>query len=136
MLKIGGYINILIGLAHLIGLLWANTMFEVTGIGQEMKDLSEIHSSLPYLLTILAALFFFVFGYYGLSAENKHKKLPFLKPVIFTITVIYILRGIGGLAVTTGQRTDLILEILYSLVALIIGLLYLFGGLKIRKSAN
>ncbi|MFC2104355.1 hypothetical protein ACFLS4_03270 [Bacteroidota bacterium] len=136
MLKIGGYINILIGAAHLIGLIWANTMFEVTGIGQEMKELSEINSSLPYLLTILVALIFFVFGYYGLSAKNKLKKLPFLKPVIFLIAVIYILRGIGGLAVTAGQRTDLILEILYSLVALIIGLLYLLGGLKIRNSAN
>lgn len=30
MLQIGGYINIVIALGHLIGLFWAEKMFEVT----------------------------------------------------------------------------------------------------------
>jgi nitrate reductase gamma subunit len=43
MLKLGGYINILIAIGHIIGLIWADKMFEVTGIENEMTKLAKIH---------------------------------------------------------------------------------------------
>jgi len=79
MLKIGGDINIIIALGHIIGLFWAEQMFEVTGIGKEMTELAQTHSSLPYLLTIFVSIVFFIFKLYGLSADGKFRKLPFLK---------------------------------------------------------
>ncbi|MDP2301815.1 MAG: hypothetical protein Q8N03_05250 [Ignavibacteria bacterium] len=97
LLRLGGYINILISVAHLIGLIWSEQMFEVTGIGKEMNELAQIHSSFPYLLTVFVAILFFIFGLYGLSADGKFRKLPFLKLVIFSIAGIYIFRGIGEL---------------------------------------
>lgn len=130
MLKIGGYINIVIAVGHIVGLFWADKMFEVTGIGKEMNELSQIHSILPYLLTILVAVVFFIFGLYGLSADGKFKKLPFLKPVIFLISFTYIIRGLGELIVDKIQGTSSTTETMYSLIALIIGLLFLVGGLK------
>lgn len=60
MLRLGGYINILIAIAHLVGVFWAEQMFEVTGIGKEMQELSQVHFSLPYLLTIVTAIIFFL----------------------------------------------------------------------------
>ncbi len=95
MLKIGGYSNILIAIGHLVGLFWADKMFEVTGIGKEMTELAQTHSSLPYLLTIFVAIVFFIFGLYELSADNKFRKLPFLKTVVFLIAGIYLLRGLS-----------------------------------------
>ena len=131
MLKLGGYINIIIAIGHIIGLFWADKMFEVTGIGKEMTELAQTHSSLPYLLTIFVAIVFFIFGLYGLSADNKFRKLPFVKPVIFTIAVIYLLRGIGELIFDLEkQQANQFLEITYSLIAVFIGLLFLIGGLK------
>jgi len=130
MLKLGGYINILIAIVHIIGLFWADKMFEVTGIGNDMRELASIHSSLPYLLTILVAIAFFIFGLYGLSAENRFRKLPFLKIGIFSIAGIYIFRGLGKLLFDTIRGTHSTVETAYSLIALIIGLLFLFGGLK------
>ena len=131
MLKLGGYINIIIAIAHLIGLFWADQMFEVTGIGKEMTELAQYHSSLPYLLTIFVSVVFLIFGLYGLSADNKFRRLPFLKPIIFTIAGIYLLRGIGELIYDLEkQQADQFLEITYSLVAVFIGLLFLLGGLK------
>jgi len=97
MLRLGGYINILIAIGHIVGLIWAEQVFEVTGIGNEMKELSEVHSTLPYLMTVFVAIVFFIFGLYGLSADNKFRKLPFLKPVIFIIAGIYMFRGLGGI---------------------------------------
>ena len=135
MLKLGGYINIIIAIAHLLGLVWADIMFEVTGIGKEMTELAQYHSSLPYLLTIFVSVVFLIFGLYGLSADNKFKRLPFLKPIIFTIAGIYLLRGIGELILDSGkQQENQFLEIIYSLIAVFIGLLFLIGGLKKWKT--
>jgi hypothetical protein len=131
MLKIGGYLNILIAIAHLIGLIWAKKMFEVTGIGREMEELALIHSSFPYLLTVLVAIFFFIFGLYGLSAAGQFRELPFLKLGIFTIAGIYLLRGVGELLFDMQmQEAHSFLETFYSLIAVVIGLLFLVGGLK------
>jgi len=137
MLKFGGYINIIIAIGHIIGLFWADKMFEVTGIGKEMTELAQIHFSLPYLLTIFIAIIFFTFGLYGLSADNKFRQLPIIKPVIFIIAGIYLLRGIGELIFDLEkQQTNQFSEISYSLIAVFIGLLFLIGGLKKWKLAT
>lgn len=130
MLKLGGYINIIIAIGHIVGLIWADKMFEVTGIENEMKELAQIHFSLPYLLTIFVGIVFFIFGLYGLSADNKFKKLPFLKLGIFAIAGIYLFRGLGELVFDTLDKTNSLTETTYSLIALTIGLLFLIGGLK------
>lgn len=134
MLKLGGYINILIAVAHIAGLFCADKMFEITGIGKEMTELAQIHSLLPYILTIFVSIVFFIFGLYGLSADNKFRQLPFLKPIIFAIAVIYLLRGIGELiSDLEKQEANQFLEIIYSFIAVFIGLLFLIGGLKKLK---
>lgn len=130
MLKLGGYVNILIAIAHIVGLFWAERMFEVTGIGNEMNELKETHSSLPYLLTIFVSIMFLVFGLYGLSADEKIKKLPFLKFGIFAIAGIYIFRGLGEIIIDISQQALPITETIYSFIALAIGFLFLIGGLK------
>jgi hypothetical protein len=130
MLKLGGYLNIIIAIAHIIGLFWAEQMFEKTGAGEGMKELSKIHSSFPYLLTAFVAIIFFVFGIYGILADNKTKKLPCLKFGIFTIAFIYHFRAIGEQSYNILKGTTAISETIQSIVALIIGLLFLFGGLK------
>lgn len=130
MLRLGGYINIIIAIGHIVGLFWADKMFDVTGVGKEMAELAQTHSTLPYLLTIFVAIVFFIFGLYGLSADNKFRKLPFLKPVIFLIAGIYLMRGLGELITDNIQRTNSTTETIYSLFALTVGLLFLIGGLK------
>ena len=136
MLKLGGYINLIISVGHIIGLIWADKMFEVTGISEKMIEHAQIHSSLPYVLTIFVAVVFFIFGLYGLSADDKFRKLPFLKPVIFLIAGIYLLRGFGGLIASGIQEIDSISQMLYSLIAVAIGLLFLIGGVRKWKRIN
>ncbi|CAM1353386.1 MULTISPECIES: hypothetical protein [Tenacibaculum] len=130
MLKIGGYINIVIAFGHLIGLFWAEQMFERTGVTKEMAKLTQIHFSYPYLLTFFVAIIFFVFGTYGLSASGKIRKLPYLKLGVFTIALIYLFRGIGEQSYNIIKGTTTQLETIQSIIALIIGLLFLFGGLQ------
>lgn len=132
MLRLGGYINILISFLHIIGLFWADQMFEITGIADGMAlAAQQIHPLYPYFITVVVAFFFFVFGLYGLSADNKIRKLPFVKPVTFLIAVIYLFRGIGEIIFDMDmQQAHPLLETTYSLIAVFIGLLYLIGGLR------
>ncbi len=130
MLKIGGILNIIIAVAHIIGLFWAEQMFEKTGAGEGMKELVQIHYSIPYLLTVFVAIIFFIFGIYGVLADSKTRKLPFLKIGIFAIAFIYLFRGIGEQSYNLIKGTTTTSETIQSVVALIIGLLFLFGGLK------
>ncbi|MGE0930988.1 hypothetical protein [Peijinzhouia sedimentorum] len=136
MLRLGGYINLLIAILHIIGLFWADKMFEITGIADGMALAAQkIHPMYPYFITIVVAIFFFVFGLYGLSADNRIRKLPFVKPVTFLIAGIYLLRGIGELIFDMNmQRTNPFLETTYSLVSIFIGLLFLIGGIIKWKS--
>jgi len=129
MLKLGGYINILIAMGHIVGLFWADEMFEVTGIGKEMTELAQTHTSLPFLLTIFVAIVFFIFGLYGLSVAKIIRKLPFQKTVIFSIAGIYLLRGFGELIADNMRGTNALSETIYSIFAIAIGLLFLLGGL-------
>ncbi len=132
MLRLGGYLNILIAILHIVGLFWADKMFEVTGISDGMALAAQnIHPMYPYFITVVVAIFFFVFGMYGLSADGKIRKLPYLKPVIFLIAGIYLLRGIGELIFDMEmQQANQILETSYSLIAVLIGLLFLIGGIR------
>ncbi len=134
MLKFAGYINILIAIGHIVGLIWAKQLFEKSGIENEMNELAQIHWSLPYLITILVAVIFLIFGLYGLSASGKIRKLPLLKTGIFTIAIIYLFRGFGEIIVDTICYRNTVIELTYSLIAIFIGCLYLFGGMKLRES--
>lgn len=128
MLKIGGILNIIIAIAHIIGLFWAEQMFEKTGAEEGMQKLAEINHTLPYLLTVFVAIMFSVFGLYGVLADSKIRKLPFLKFGIFIIAFIYLFRAIGEQSYNIFKGTTTKPETIQSIIALIIGLLFLFGG--------
>lgn len=131
MLKLGGYINILIAIAHIICLFNAEYFFEVTGVGENMRRDAEIHPFLPYVMTIFVAVIFFIFGLYGLSGAGRIRKLPLLKIGIFAIAAIYLFRGVAGSIINIGFESLFQWHhLLFSLCALGIGLLYLLGGLK------
>lgn len=132
MLRLGGYLNVLIAIVHIVGLFWADKLFELTGIADGMALAAQnIHPMYPYFITVVVAIFFFTFGLYGLSADGKIRTLPFLKPVIFLIAGIYLVRGIGELIFDLEmQQANQLLETSYSLLAVFIGLLFLIGGIK------
>ena len=134
MLKFGGYINILIAIAHIISLSNAEYFFEVTGVGENMRRNAEIHTLLPHAMTLFVAILFLIFGLYGLSGAGKIKKLPLLKIGIFTIATIYLLRGIIGSVINIAFEAPFLwYHLLFSICALGIGFLYLSGGLQIWK---
>lgn len=135
LLRLGGYINILIAIGHIICLYDPEYFFEVTGVGDNMRRNAEIHPLLPYAITIVVTIIFFVFGLYGLSGADKIRRLPFLKIGIFTIAGIYLFRGvIGGVINISFETSFQWHHLLFSICALAIGLMYLLGGLQKWKT--
>ncbi|WP_165024171.1 hypothetical protein [Dysgonomonas sp. ZJ279] len=130
MFKIGSTLNFILAAGHLIALIWLMKVFEIYGLSKEINELSQIHPLLPYILTVTVSGGFFVFGLYGLSADGKIRKLPLLKVAVFAIAAIYILRAVAGVVEIIITDTPPLLESINSSGALIIGLLYLIGGLK------
>ncbi|MGI9112095.1 MAG: hypothetical protein ACR2GT_07860 [Gaiellaceae bacterium] len=131
-LRIGGWANLAIAAAHVIGLISARTFFGWVGIEHEMRELAEQGAALPYILTLITAGFFLVFGLYALSGAGELRRLPLLRPALILIAVIYVLRAtlVGGIAdVLAGDAKQSV----SAAIALLIGLCYAFGAVAHRR---
>lgn len=102
LLLVGGYANVIISLLHVMGLFLTEEMFAFTGASKHIRDLAILHPSFTYLLIFLVAMCFMLFGLYAFSAVGKCK-LPFVKPVIYGIAGIYLLRGSGFISTSCYQ---------------------------------
>lgn len=140
MLKLGGILNFVLAAGHLIAMIWLDKVFKIWGIDEQMGELSGIHPSLPYIITICVALGLFVFGLYAFSANGNIRKLSFLKLGVFGIAALFIFRALAGvMEILFTDVHSSSLEIGNSLVSLLIGVLYLAGGLKkwvLKKTDN
>ncbi len=130
LLQIGGWFAILLSLAHIVGMKWVDQLFIIRGQALQLERHTDTYPLLPYYQMVFAAVVFFIIGLYGLCAGGViRKNFPLLKSAIFTIAVVFLLRAVGGYlyAVCTHIHAY---ELIHSGIALTIGLLYLFGGLK------
>ena len=131
-LRLGGWANLAIATAHLVVLGWAWTVFRWVDIEAPMRDLADQNAVLPYLLTLLVAAFFLIFGLYALSAAGDLRRLPLLRPVLGFVAVVYLLR-----ATLLGGIQDLIAgdvkQVVFAAIALLIGLCYASGVLTLRR---
>jgi len=133
LLRFGGWANLVIAAAHVVALGWAWTVFRWVDVEEPMRELAAANAALPYLLTLLTAAFFLIFGLYALSAAGDLRRLPLLRPVLGFIAVVYLLR-----ATLLGGITDLLAgdvkQVTFAAIALVIGLCYASGVLVARKS--
>ncbi|MBA3329804.1 MAG: hypothetical protein H0T39_02830, partial [Actinobacteria bacterium] len=93
LLRLGGWANLAIAAGHLVALGWAWTVFRWVDIEEPMRDLADQNAALPYLLTLVVAAFFLVFGLYALSAAGDLRRLPLLRPVLGFVAIVYLLRA-------------------------------------------
>jgi putative oxidoreductase len=121
-LRIAGWINIIIGFLHLAGMIRLWDLFRWTDIENEMTKYAEISPALPYIITVIVAIFFILFGLNALAAAGDFRKLRTTKLILLCICAIYIGRGIGGFFAISQPH-----DIVFSIIALIIGLLYMTG---------
>ncbi len=129
-LRIGGWTNIAIAAAHVLCLIWAWSVFRWVGIERDMRELAEQGAALPYVLTLVVAAGFLVFGLYALSGARDLRRLPLLRTGLVVIATIYAYRatwGIGAVAHGDGP------QIAFAAIALLIGLCYADGAVHVTR---
>lgn len=77
LIKVGVVLNLLIGLGHLLCMAALDKIFAIYGISDVMDRIAQYGTYLPYVITIIIAVAFFVVALYGMSALKAIPRLPF-----------------------------------------------------------
>ena len=127
MLKIAALLNFVISLGHIVALFFLRDTFRYFGIENILNGLFSIHPFLPFIVTIVAAVAFFICGLYALSADGVIRRLPLLEFGIYLIGILFLAKGIMEFFESIFSQRH---QIIVAVTAISIGLLYLVGGYK------
>lgn len=123
--------SIATGLLH-FAIIWAGASgYRYFGAGEDMALMAESGSAYPALLTAVIAFVFICWGVYAFSGAGLVRKLPLHTVLIPVIGAVFALRGLGVLPqivmyVMPGSEVA-IKDMVFSAVALAIGVFYLIG---------
>jgi hypothetical protein len=130
-LRVAGIWSSIFALVHVAVVAAGPTGYRLVGAGEEMARLAEQGSWRPALLTAALAFVFALAAAYAFSAARMLPRLPFLKLGLLATGAVYTIRGlflapqIGVLTRFPGQMNGR--QLLFSLAALFVGLIYLIG---------
>jgi putative oxidoreductase len=136
LLTTGALLSFIIALMHVVMIFIGAEAYRYFDAGQEMVDGALSGSMRPTIVTLGVTAFLTLFGVYALSGAGWIKSLPLLKPALWLIGGIYTLRGLGLFAqigmLAMGQSGDHLApkDLVFSLVSLLIGIIYLLGTWK------
>ena len=131
LLLLAGSLSFAVAVLHIVIIFIGAPGYRYFGAGEAMADLAESESILPTLLTLFLASLFAVSGLYGFSGAGLIGRLPFLRTGLAIIAGVYTLRGVAVipqvfLLMRSPQAIEM-REVVFSLVSLIIGLVYLIA---------
>ena len=134
-LLFGGALTLSAALLHVAIIFGGPDWYRFFGAGEGMARLSEQGSSYPTIVASCIALLLAVWGLYALSGAKIIFRLPLIKPALFLIAAIFILRGIAGVPIVLWLDDPYAMELrakmtfmtISSIVSLGIGLCYAVG---------
>ncbi|MCH9632653.1 MAG: hypothetical protein S4CHLAM6_09910 [Chlamydiae bacterium] len=129
-LVIAGSLNFFIGVVHIITIFIGAPAYNFLDAPQ-LAVYTELGYMFPAWLTLIISFFFFGFGLYAFCTAGGKIKLPFQPQMLKIIGSIFVIRGFAlfwYIYVQIKSPTDSSLrEIVFSLFALVIGMLYWLG---------
>jgi hypothetical protein len=131
LLLIGGVFSSAIAMLHVVIVFVGAPAYRYFGAGEDMAHLAEAGSWVPPLLTLAIALVFAVWASYGFSGAGLIRRLPLLRAALLTIGLIFSLRGLSivpqVVALVQSDRSVMHRAVVFSLVSLTCGIIYLAG---------
>ncbi len=142
-LIVGGVLSIIASLLHVAIVLGGGDWYRFFGAGEELAAMDEAGAIYPKLLTLGIAAVLFSWALYAFSGAGLFKRLPLIRPILFTIAAIYLVRGFGLVPLWLFWPEHVSAFVVWSsFVCMIYGLCYAMGtwqvwnNLRIRKEEN
>lgn len=146
LLAIAGVLSSIASLLHIAIIIGGPDWYRFFGAGEGMAQLAENGSTYPMTVTAIIAIILALWALYAFSGAGVIGQLPYLKPILTIISVIFIMRGVLGIpmvmyldhpyAIELKERMTFM--IISSAISLGLGLFYLIGSMQIAaiKSKN
>jgi putative oxidoreductase len=122
----GGYFSLALAVFQILGIFLPSDAIKYFGGPAEISRTSPV---LFAFICIVIAAIAAIFGLYALSGAGRIRRLPLLRTVIATTTVIYMLRGlllIPQIPIVI-KHPSLIRFLLFSIISLCAGFVHLAG---------
>jgi len=135
-LKAAGILSFLAAAAHIAIIFGGAEWYRFFGAGEEMAAMAEQGLLRPTLITLCISLVLAIWGVCAWSAAGVIPTLPLLKPIMFLITSVYLLRGVLGLfaPILSGHpqiaQNSASFWLWSSLICLVFGFVHLVGIVK------
>ncbi len=142
LLALAGALSFTLALLHIVMIFVGAEAYRYFAAGKEMVEAAEAGSFKPALVTLGVTTFFALFGVYALSGAGFLQPLPFVQSALWLIGGIYSARGLAivvQVVMLSQGKTGTNLEpkdLVFSLVSLGIGLVYLLGAWQRQSVSN
>jgi hypothetical protein len=93
----GAVLSALAAAMHVGCIIFGAPWYRFFGAGERMAQMAIAGSWFPVIVTAAIATMLATWSLYALSAAGVVPQLPFLRPVLTTITAVYVLRGLAVL---------------------------------------
>ncbi len=136
-LVLAGLFSFLAAALHIGVVIGGPNWYRFFGAGESMALMAERGSLKPTVITLGVAAVLIVWGCYALSGAGFLPRMPFSKFALTSISVIYLLRGLGGLVapfVTNHpqvKQNSTTFWVWSSAICLVIGAFHLMGIIAI-----
>jgi hypothetical protein len=136
-LTLGGIASLLAGITHILIIFGGPNWYRFFGAGESMAQMAEAGNIQAAIITSGIAFMLTVWGLYALSGTGLIGRLPLLNIALVLITFVYLTRAIAGFIlpfVTTHPavtQNSVTFWLTSSTICLVIGLLHLFGIIRL-----
>ena len=131
LLAVGGSLSAALAVLHVIVIVMGPSGYRYFGAPDEFARMTEAGSPAPAILTAVFALIFAVWAVYGFGGARLIPRPPMVRLGLVLISSVYILRGLSavpeGLLLTRTPRAFPARFFVFSLVSLVIGVIYAIG---------
>ena len=142
LLTLAGTFSLLAAILHLLIILGGPDWYRFFGAGEGMALLAEQGADYPTNVTLMIAFILSIWSVYAFSGAGRIRTLPLLKPVLFFVAGVFLIRGFIGIPMVmlidhpylNELQEKMTFIIISSLISLGIGFLYFFGGFKLSKA--
>jgi uncharacterized membrane protein len=123
-------------LLHLACIMFGASWYRFLGAGEGMAQLAEAGHWYPTVSTLVISAMLGVWALYALSGAGVIRRLPLLRTALVAITVVYLLRGIGFVALMERfPDNSTTFWLVSSAICLVLGVVHLLGLRQVWRPA-